>query len=223
MAQLAAGGGWTTTITLMNTGSTAAHARLNFFGNDGNPLALPLAFPEDSSTSGVTASTLDQTLSPGGSTSIRAGAPANPATAAVGWTQLLTDGAITAYSVFAYDFGAGTQEAVAPLETRNPRSFVLWFDNTGGYTTGVAVANLAAGQGYLTATVYDDSDNYLASYTFSLAAQEHTSFMTNAQFPATAGRRGSLQFTTPGGGQIAALGIRASAIGSITSVPPMTR
>ena len=222
MAQLAAGGGWTTTITLTNTGSTTAHARLNFFDNSGNALTLPLAFPEDRSASAVSASTLDQTLSAGGSTSIRAGAPANPATAAVGWTQLLTDGAITAYSIFAYDFGAGTQEAVAPLETRNPSSFVLWFDNTGGYATGVAVANIAAVQAVVPFGAVDELERSIASSGLTLPPHGHTSFMLTDMFPATAGKRGIIQFRAATG-QIAILGIRASVIGALTSVPPMTR
>jgi hypothetical protein len=52
MAQLASAGYWTTTITLVNTGSTAVQARLNFFDNNGNPLTLPLSFPQSSPAAG---------------------------------------------------------------------------------------------------------------------------------------------------------------------------
>jgi hypothetical protein len=47
MAHVASGGGWQTTFTLANTGTASAQAKLSFFDNNGNPLALPLTF-EDS-------------------------------------------------------------------------------------------------------------------------------------------------------------------------------
>src|SRR5215469_13600654 len=51
MAQLAAGGGqWTTTFTLINTGTAAADITLNFFDDNGNALTLPVFFPETSTS-----------------------------------------------------------------------------------------------------------------------------------------------------------------------------
>ena len=46
MAHMASGGGWQTTLTLVNTGASAATAKLNFFGDNGSALSLPLSFPQ---------------------------------------------------------------------------------------------------------------------------------------------------------------------------------
>jgi len=47
--QLASGGNqWTTTFTLLNNGTAAANVGLNFFDDNGNPLPLPLTFPQGS-------------------------------------------------------------------------------------------------------------------------------------------------------------------------------
>jgi len=42
IAHLASGGGWSTTITLINADTAAAQVVLNFFDDNGNPLPLPL-------------------------------------------------------------------------------------------------------------------------------------------------------------------------------------
>jgi hypothetical protein len=87
MAQLASAGYWTTTITLVNTGSTAAQARLNFFDNNGNPLTLPLSFPQSPSAAGpLLAATLDRTLNPGAELVIQSTGP-NSQPTLVGWAQ----------------------------------------------------------------------------------------------------------------------------------------
>src|SRR5260370_37923437 len=44
MAQVASGGFWTTTFTLVNNGTTAAQIHINFFDDNGNSLALPPRF-----------------------------------------------------------------------------------------------------------------------------------------------------------------------------------
>ena len=46
LPQVVSSGGWETTISLVNIGSAAAHARLNFFDNNGNALPLPLTSPQ---------------------------------------------------------------------------------------------------------------------------------------------------------------------------------
>jgi hypothetical protein len=42
LAHVASGGGWQTTFTLVNTGTSSAQVQLSFFDNHGNPLLLPL-------------------------------------------------------------------------------------------------------------------------------------------------------------------------------------
>jgi hypothetical protein len=71
-------------------------------------------------------------------------------------------------------------------------------------------------------TLFDDTGATLGATSINLPANGHTSFILTDQFPAAANIRGSVEFGT-GGGQIAGLGIRATAAGAYTSIPAMTQ
>lgn len=73
-----------------------------------------------------------------------------------GWAQLFSNGAVTGFAVFRQKIEAREQEAMVPLETRKASGYVLAFDNTGGYLTGVAVANLSSQAGTLSVIINDD-------------------------------------------------------------------
>jgi hypothetical protein len=127
MAHLASGAGWQTSFALVNTGTTTATATLNFYADNGNPQSLPLTVLETGATS--TASFINETLAPGASVWIQSGGPL--ATALLtGSAQLSTTGNISGYAVFRYN--PNGQEAVVPIESRNAKSYLLAFDNTGG-------------------------------------------------------------------------------------------
>ena len=65
MAHVASGGGWQTTFTLVNTGTSPAQAQMSFFDDNGNPLSLPLTFLQ--SGSAMSSTTLSQTIDAGAS------------------------------------------------------------------------------------------------------------------------------------------------------------
>jgi hypothetical protein len=206
MPHLAVAGSWETTITLVNTSSTVAQARLNFFDNNGNPLTLPLTFPQPSATSGtVLASTVDRTLSPGAILVIKSTGPgADPI---VGWVQLLTNGSVVANANFRSNIGTSDQQIGVPFETRNVNAYVLPFDNTGNLVTAVALANIGTQAGNAGITIRDDTGALVLSTTISLGAQAHTSFLLPSSYSFTAGKRGTVEFDAPSGGQISTLGI----------------
>jgi sugar lactone lactonase YvrE len=225
MAQLASAGYWTTTITLVNTASTAALVRLNFFDNNGNPLSLPLNFPQlvTNPAGPLLATTLDRTLNPGAELLIQTTGPSTQTTQA-GWAQLLTNGTIGGFAVFSQTIGSNDQEAVVPLETRNASTYVLSFDNSNGADTGIALANLSAQSLNAAITISDDTGALIRSDTVVLPAMGHTSIDTATQYgPSTAGRRGTLQFTTPSPGQISVLGLRFTPTGAFTTIPPLAK
>jgi hypothetical protein len=95
-----------------------------------------------------------------------------------------------------------------PLETRNAGAYVLTFDNTSGYDTGVALANVSTQPANVTVIIRDDNGNILQSPVLSVPALGHTSFVLVNRFGVAAQRRGTLEFQTPAGGQISVLGIR---------------
>jgi sugar lactone lactonase YvrE len=221
MAQIASAGSWTTTITLVNTGSTAAQALLNFFGDNGSPVMLPWTFPQQSDSNPTLASTVQQTINPGAELLLQTTGPASqPVTE--GWAQLLTNGSISGSAIFSAAIGSSVQDAVAPLETRNASAYVISFDNTNGNSAGVALANLTAQALSATVTILDDTGAVVLSSALALPAMGHTSFVVTTQYgSAVAQKRGTIAFSTPGPGQISVLGIRANATGALSDVPPL--
>jgi sugar lactone lactonase YvrE len=224
MAQVASGGLWNSTITLVNTSATAAQVTLNFFDDNGNALALPVTYPLSGSAPVRPVPTINQTIGAEAQLVIATAGTASQATTE-GWAALTaTGGNVGGSAVFAFTTGVGLQEAVVPVETRNPTAFVLPFDNTGGYSTGVALANLTNQAVSIPVVLRDGTGASLgAAASIALAANAHTSFTLATSYPATAGIFGTLELDTPAGGQISALGIRATPQDAITTVPVLAK
>jgi len=223
MADIASAGFWTTTFTLVNNGTTAAQIHMNFFNDSGAPLALPLIFPQTSPNPGAPQSTLDSTMNPGAVLIIQTTGPSSQAVQ-TGWAQLLFNGNVTGYAVFGQSTSGSAQEAVVPLETRTPGSFVIPFDTTGGYATGVALANVSTSAANVQVLIRDDNGNLLQSTTISLAAQGHTSFDLVSRFGGLVSqRRGTLEFQTPAGGQISVLGLRFPPGPAFSTIPALSK
>jgi sugar lactone lactonase YvrE len=224
MAQLASAGYWTTTFTLVNTGSTPAQARLNFFDNNGNPLTLPLSFPQSTVAAGpLLAATLDRPLNPGAELVIQSTGP-NSQPTLVGWAQLLTNGTIGGFAVLSQAIGNSVQDAEVPLENRNASGYVVPFDNTNGSATGVALANISAQAVNTAITIRDDTDAVILSDTIMLPAMGHTSYNLTDRYASTTGqRRGTLEFRTPAAGQISVLGLQFNATGAFSTIPAIAK
>jgi hypothetical protein len=222
IAQIASAGHWTTTITLVNKGSAPAPALLNFFDQKGSPLLLPLSFPQPSLNGPPAASRLPLTIGAGATVIVQTTGPDAQPTQ-TGWAQLLTNGNIGGHAVFTQTEPGSIYEAVVPIETRNPNAFVLPFDNVSGYNTGIAVANTTAAQANIAVIIRDDSGTQLQLQTITLPAQGQTSFNLSTQFAGLAGRRGTVEFDTPAGGQITVLGLRFNPTGAFSTVPPLDR
>jgi len=221
MPQVASGQGWQTTFTLVNTGVTSAQAELKFLDNNGSPLSPPLTFPQSGTT--TTSSSLNRTLAAGASLVITA---EDAGTSFVGSAQLTTNGSISGFAIFRYN--PSGQEAAVPLETRDNSAYVLPFDDTGGVSTGVAVANVSSTPADITVVILDETGPWIGSGMISLPPQGHTSFMLTDSYPQTAFRRGTVEFDTPPGGQISVLGLRAAPTGTgsdfaVTTIPVLVR
>jgi YD repeat-containing protein len=221
MAQMASAGHWNTTITLINSGPSEGNARLSFFDNSGNPLALPLAFPQLPPAAGpLLATTLDRTLSANAQVVMESTGPDNAATL-VGTGQLLSNGNVNGFGI--YSNPTSHWNAVVPLETRSADRYILAFDNTGALTTGVAVANLAAQVANVQAIIRDATGAQIGNPTIPLGSLGHTSFMLNDPqlgFPVTNNNRGTIEFDTPPGGKLSVLGLRVNGP-ALTTLPPL--
>jgi hypothetical protein len=217
MAHLASGGGWKTTIVLLNNGSAPAQAKLNFFDDHGLALSLPLSVLQGMLTTNSTSFTA--TIQPGAELLLESQGP--DATLSTGSAQLFSDGAVTGFLIFR--FVPTGQEASVPLQTGTAGSYVLPFDTTTGLTTGIAVANVASTTAAIAVVFRDDTGASLASDTITLNPQGHVSFVVTDRYPIVLGKRGTIAFQTPSGGQIGAIAIRATTAGAYTTIPPSTK
>ena len=212
MADSVAAGNWQTSFTLFNKDASASQVNLNLFGDDGNPLsALLFAERADFSTSSSGVS-----LASNASVVLTSSGPTNHAVE-MGSARLVTKGNVGGFAIFRNTLT--NQEASVPLETRNASSYILAFDNTDGIALGVALQNVSALQGRIPVILRDDSGTQIGTDSITLAGLGHTSFVLGELYPATANLRGTIEFDTPSGGRISALGIRFTPPGTLTTIP----
>jgi hypothetical protein len=226
MAHLAAEENWVTTFTLVNKSSSASTARLNLFGDASDPtgsgpLTLTVALPQQPTASNrIDAAFLDTAIAPNAST-ILATQVQPASTSLVGSAQLSATGSVDGFAIFHQIPTA--QEAVVPLETRNASSYLLPYDNTGSIALGVAVANISSQAANVNIVLRDDTGAQIGTpLPIALTSNQHKSFVLSNQYPATANRRGTIEFDTPPGGQISVLGIRFTPPNSaLTTIPAL--
>ena len=221
IAHLASGGdGWETTFVLVNTGTSAAQFTLSFFADQtGAPLSLPLAFPQSGSGTITQNSFVTQTLAAGATLTVQStGAP----DLLTGSAQLTTTGRVSGFVIFRHN----GQEAVVPLESRNASGYIIAFDNTSGTATGVALNAVSTQQVNVPVVVRNDAGLQIATDTITLAANGHYAFtLVFDRYPATANIRGTIEFDTPAGAQIGALGIRIPNVAAhtYTTLPALAK
>ncbi|MGJ5814518.1 hypothetical protein [Paludibaculum fermentans] len=215
LAHIAAGGGqWSTVVTLFNPSASPATVNVAFRGDDGAALgAVPLTVTQHGAAQTVTGGTVSAVLSPSSSIFIAIGDPS--VQSVVGWADVQSSSLVNGFAVFR-SLSASPSEGTVTLQAGSS-AVILPYDNTGGFVTGVALANLSTSSATVTATAWDDSGNSLDSQPIALAGNGHTSFALSNQVPATAGKRGIVQFQSSGG--VSGLGLRFSPFGTFTSVP----
>jgi hypothetical protein len=96
---------------------------------------------------------------------------------------------------------------------------ILPYDNTTGFSTGVAMANLSPTAATITATIWDENGFQLGTQTLTLSGNGHTSFALPDKLPLTGGKRGIVQFQSSSTSGLTGLGLRFSPFGTFTSVP----
>ena len=209
ITHVADGGGWKTTITIINLSSTKAAAfTLNFYGDNGKPESF--SFVGMGSHPVLTGG-----LSPGGEVVIKT---AGTASAMSGWALFdssSSDG-ISGFAVFSNDNG---NEAAVPFESWLTDKQILSFDNTGGFGMGVALVNADSfSNATVTATFRDERGTVFGQDTFTMEPLTHSAFIFKDRWPFTANHRGTVYFEAASFAGIAALGLRFTPAGAFTSV-----
>jgi hypothetical protein len=222
LSQIAAGGGWISSLYVINNSHSSMPVTVNFYRDDGTPLDLPATLVQGASSQTQTASTASATLNPFATLLIESNGQSS--TALTGWADVFSTAPLTGYAVFHYTSQEGVQsEGTVPLETSPQTTFQLPYDNTNGLTTAVALTNLApVSTSSITATLWDATGNPLAARTLSVLPLGHIAFALTDYFPAATANRGIIAFSNVTGGNITGLGLRVNPAGGITSVPLLT-
>jgi hypothetical protein len=198
----------------MNLTAGTVSAQINFYADNGSPMPLPLTL----SQSGSTTTASSQTLSLGPNESYVMQTEATGTAVKIGWADVQASGNLAGYSIFSYrSTGLPDSEGTAALDIGSPTSAVLPYDNSAGFHTGMALANLAATTSNITATVLDLNGSLLASQQIALGPLEHRSFFVDQQFPAASNQLGIVQLQSSVG--LTVVGLRFSPTGTFTSVP----
>lgn len=220
LSHIAAGSGWVTEITLVNTSSATIPVTVVFRNNDGIALTLPVTTTQYGRTETATTSSVTATISPNTSFFIAMGAASS--SLLTGWAEILSPGPVGGFAIFRDTPPTGTpSEGTVPLQTQFTSTIDLAYDNAASFVMGVAIANLSSTPSTVTATIWDESGTLLGAPTFQIAGNGHTSFVLPTQFTMTLGRRGIVRFQSSGTGGLDGLGLRFSPFNTFTSVPTM--
>jgi|SRR5579859_820782 len=199
-SQVVDGGVWKTTITLLNLSTGPAGFTLNFYGDNG----LPLAF----STNLGQASIFSGAIAPGGSMTIETLGTAP--TLSQGWGLLKPDtgAVISGSAVFRQRLpGMPDLEASVPGDGGSTHRVALPFDHMIG-ASGVALVNPGSFFPISVFVVFrDESGAPIAQDTFQMPPLTHQAITMTQQYPVTIGHRGTMEISTTGF-QINVLGLR---------------
>jgi hypothetical protein len=209
-AQIAYGGSWQTTFTLLNLSSTGlASVTLNFFGDDGSPLKAPVQ------GSGNTSS-YTFTIPPSGSLNVVVRGQGS-------FRFLLPGGAISEAVVPLSASGSAACLISFPVEPGSAPVILVPFDNTTGqYVTALAIANTSNAPLAVPIEFDDQSNIQLAVDTLNLTVNQHMAFLIAQRYPALAGKKGILRIRESTAA-VSVLGLLANATNAITTIIPVTQ
>jgi hypothetical protein len=149
-AQFADGGGYTTSVILVNTSDTTETGTLQILDNNGNPLVA-------NQVGGTTNSSFRYSIPSGGAFHFQT--DGSPATTNVGWVQLTPDflnPTPIGSGVFSYNPGStlvSESGIPAAVPTTHARVFV---DLSGNHDTGLAIANVNSAAASITINAYQN-------------------------------------------------------------------
>jgi hypothetical protein len=205
------GGGWQSTIVLMNSSATGAVASMTFHTDTtaGATRSWNPPFLETSTTTGLV-------LLPSSTMFLHTAGTA--AALSQGWAELDADAGITAYVVFTNRVpGHQDNEGTAPAVVASNRILVP-YDDASGYVTAIAIVNpTGAAQDLSIGFRTTDGSVALAALP-TVPAFGHVAFVLSQQFPVIAGHLGLAELSSATG-NFAMLALRFNPTQSFTAAP----
>jgi C-terminal processing protease CtpA/Prc len=174
--QFVDGGGYRTTLILLNTSAAVETGQLALFGKDGTPLIVNYA-------DGTSGSALSYSMQPGGA--FRAQTAGSSQNMAVGWVQVIPDPGTPSPS------GAGvfslSKDGILVTESGIPAASAttharIYVDHSMNRGTGLAIANPANAETHVTYAAYDKDGSTPAGEAaspLSLPAHGHASLFVS--------------------------------------------
>jgi len=200
LAHIAVGGGWQTTLTLMNLSVTAASAQINLYSDTGAPLVV--------SASGQTGTNSQFTVSipPKGSASLVFNTSSS--TSSGGWINVtsLNGALLRGQGTFGYAAfnwlgvvpltpSGSNVSCIIPLPPAQTNTITLPFDETSGTVFGLALANISSTSQSISIEFDDQNNVVLATDTLTMASLNHQSFTLDQKYPAVKNQQGVLRIT----------------------------
>jgi hypothetical protein len=197
------GASWQTSITLVNLEVVNSSFDLLFFADDGSGLELDIE-----GIGPITGGRVN--LGPFQTITLQTTGAGD--TLRSGWAFLEQPGfnAIGMQAIFRQTVeGRQPQEAVVPSSNWFLRRFILPFDNTQPFITGVALANPNVDAVTVNAVIRSENGQVIETQTLTMPALGHTAFVLATAWPSTQQLRGSVEFqslTSPRG--VGGVGLR---------------
>jgi hypothetical protein len=211
--QFVFGGAWYTALYFANTTNAAVQVQVNFYGDDGTALSVPLL--------GI-GSVTSQTISLNPQSTVILEAPAG-GTAGEGWAEVTVPSGVVGYAVFRQTVpGRADQEAVVPLTPESGQTADLTYDDI-LFTTSVAFLNPSAQTVTVTIDTFDVTGvpNGTTQLILAPRAKVATVLKDLPGLSGIFGNRGRVVFSVTSGA-ISVLGLRFGG-SAFTSIPVVHR
>jgi len=216
----ASGGGWQSTISLINVFESNIGYKLSFRGVNGQPLQVSYRTPDGRITS---ADTIQGQLGDDSSTTfvlIDAGV------LQTGWVRLDYDGESRIAGLVTFRqriTGRPDFESSVTLAREDETPVYLPFDNTLGYATTLALTNPSATDNTdLQLRFWDPSGSEIITRTVTLSAGTTTAFSIPDRYPELVGRSGQLRIQGSAS-RLATLALRFNPSGAFSTIPVASR
>jgi hypothetical protein len=215
------GGGWNTTLVIVNMSPQTVTFDQHFVSQSGTPLSV--TFQTIPGGQLITTASAHGTLPPNQSFNILLFDPGPPSTVQIGWSFLVYDSVSTrlgGFAIFQQRFSAGAFEALVPLSSMNDYKFYIPFDNRSGFTTTMAIANPNTAPTTVNFTFRDTFGNQLGTATGTIPPLNQKTFLLSDLVPQINGFAGAAYVT--GSTQfLSALGFRFNQVSSAFATIPI--
>jgi hypothetical protein len=198
--QFVDGANWQTAITVVNLENHLTSFDVLFFRDDGTDLIVPVVAQGPVRGMHITLGTAASlTFQTSGTSSVLSS----------GWALLSqsNNDSVGIFAIFRQNVPGQPQEAVVPAVNQFENHFVLLFDNTFPFVTGVALANPTLNAVSIPVNIRNEQGQIIDTRQFSLGPYSHAAFVLPTTWPSTTGIRGAIEFLTSGFG-VGALGLR---------------